>query len=139
MSAHAPAAGARSRPGVQAEAGPILVVEDDDDIRDLVELVLRNEGYAVEAAPNGAAALRSIDRAPPRAIILDMKMPVMDGWAFARQYHERGGAEAPIIVMTAAHDPHKRAAQVCAFDVLIKPFDVNDLLVLVARAIHHPA
>ena len=62
-------------------------------------------------------------------------MPVMDGWAFARHYHQRDEADAPIIVMTAAHDPHVRAAQVRAFHVLVKPFDLIDLLEVVARAI----
>jgi two-component system chemotaxis response regulator CheY len=135
MNTAAPGADTRSVQGMGVEPGPILVVEDDDDIRDFVELALRNEGYAVEGVPNGAIALQSVERARPRAIILDMKMPVMDGWAFARQYHQLKDAEAPIIVMTAAHDPLVRAAQVRAFHVLLKPFDLVDLLEVVARAI----
>jgi two-component system chemotaxis response regulator CheY len=120
----------------QAQEQPILIVEDDDDIRDFVTSILKDAGYAVMAAENGAAALARIEQAPPRAILLDMKMPVMDGWEFARRYHQRPKAtQAPIIVMTAAHDAVQRAAQVEAVDVLGKPFDLDELLDTVARAV----
>jgi DNA-binding response OmpR family regulator len=82
---------------------------------------------------------RRVDRESPLAILLDMKMPVMDGWEFVKQYRERVAAAAPIIVMTAAHDPRVRAAQVHAFDVLAKPFELIDLLAVVARALRRAA
>jgi DNA-binding response OmpR family regulator len=65
-----------------------------------------------------------------------MKMPIMDGWEFAQRYRQRvaAAAAAPIIVMTAAHDARVRAAQVRAIDVLGKPFDLDELLAVVARA-----
>jgi CheY-like chemotaxis protein len=118
---------------------PILVVEDDDDIREFIELALRDEGYAIITAPNGAVALERVEREDPLAILLDMKMPVMDGWEFVQRYHQRVAPAAPIIVMTAAHDPRVRAAQVHAFDVLAKPFELLDLLAVVARALRHAA
>jgi CheY-like chemotaxis protein len=111
---------------------PILVVEDDEDIRDFVAAVLEHVGYSVVVAPNGALALEMVDREPPQAILLDMKMPVMDGWEFARQYHEHHAAPAPLIIMTAAHDTAIRAAQVHAVGVLNKPFDLETLLAVVA-------
>jgi CheY-like chemotaxis protein len=116
------------------DGGPILVVEDDDDIRDFVAAVLEHVGYSVAVAPNGAVALMMVDREPPRAILLDMKMPVMDGWEFARQYQQHS-APAPLIIMTAAHDTAVRAAQVGAVGVLNKPFDLDKLLSVVASVL----
>jgi CheY-like chemotaxis protein len=112
----------------------ILVVEDDEDIRDLVELVLSNAGYEVLAAQNGAAALQVVGTAQPDLILLDMRMPVMDGWEFARQYRARTESHAPIVVLTAARDAAGRAAEIHANGYLGKPFDVDDLLALVS---HH--
>jgi two-component system, chemotaxis family, chemotaxis protein CheY len=115
-------------------SGPILVVEDDEDIRDFVAAVLQHVGYLVAVAPNGAVALKMVDREAPRAILLDMKMPVMDGWEFARQYQLQP-APAPLIIMTAAHDTSVRAAQVGAVGVLNKPFDLDKLLSVVASVL----
>jgi CheY-like chemotaxis protein len=115
------------------------VIEDDEDIRDFVASVLRDAGYSVVSAENGAAALEKVERCPPSAILLDMKMPVMDGWEFAQHYRERPAPAAPIIVMTAAHDAQLRANQVQAVGVLAKPFDLEDLLAAVAGALHPTA
>jgi CheY-like chemotaxis protein len=84
-------------------------------------------------AANGKEALKRIASQTPCLILLDMKMPVMDGWAFAHAYRESPGPHAPIVVMTAAHDSHKRAAEIAADDVIAKPFDVNHLLDLVRK------
>ena len=91
-------------------AGAILVVEDDADLRFLIAESLTDEGYTVVTAPHGAAALDCVARARPSAILLDMRMPVMDGWAFARAYRARPGPHAPIIVCTAARDADARAS-----------------------------
>jgi two-component system, chemotaxis family, chemotaxis protein CheY len=105
----------------------VLVVDDDESIRDLVEMALSAEGHLVMTAPHGAAALEAIAVSPPDVILLDMKMPVMDGWAFARAYREVPGPHAPIIVVTAAQDAASRAADVAADGHLPKPFDLDDL------------
>jgi two-component system chemotaxis response regulator CheY len=115
--------------------GPILVVEDDDDIRDFVSALLIDAGYSVMVASNGKVALEMVEREPPRAILLDMKMPIMDGWEFAREYHSQPLVAAPIIVMTAAHDSAQRASQVRAVGVLNKPVELEDLLATVAREV----
>src|SRR6476661_1385409 len=86
----------------------VLVVEDDDDTRDSLQELLGNEGYAVLAAANGAAAL-SLLRAAPRArtppcdlVILDLMMPVMNGWDFrARQRADPTLAGIPVLLMSA--------------------------------------
>ncbi len=113
--------------------GPILVVDDDEAIRSLVELALDSEGYEVSTAPNGAAALEVIGHEQPDLILLDMRMPVMDGWAFSRAYRSRPGPHAPIVVITAARDASERAAEVYADGFLNKPFDLDELLHLVGR------
>jgi CheY-like chemotaxis protein len=64
---------------------------------------------------------------PPDVILLDMKMPVMDGWELARVYRQSPGRHAPIVVMTAARDAAQRAAEVAADGHLAKPFDLDDL------------
>lgn len=112
---------------------PILLVDDDESILTTIELLLAEEGYAVAVAANGRDALQRIAAQRPCLILLDMKMPVMDGWAFAAAYRELPGPHAPIVVMTAAHDSHQRAAEICADGVIAKPFDVNHLLDLVRK------
>lgn len=112
---------------------PVLVVEDDDSVRNFISLALEDEGYPVVTAPNGAAALDLVREVAPRVILLDMRMPVMDGWAFARAYRAAPGPHAPIVVLTAARDTAERAAQIDAAAYLAKPFDLDDLLAVVAR------
>jgi two-component system, chemotaxis family, chemotaxis protein CheY len=112
---------------------PILLVDDDESILSTVEFLLTDEGYPVMVAANGSEALARAAARTPCLILLDMKMPVMDGWAFAAAYRDSPGPHAPIIVMTAAHDSHQRAAEIAADGVIAKPFDVNHLLDLVRK------
>lgn len=116
-----------------AERLPILVVDDDETILSSVEFLLTDEGYSVMLATNGKQALERIGERTPSLILLDMKMPVMDGWAFASAYRESPGPHVPIIVMTAAHNSRMRAAEVRADDFIAKPFDVNHLLDLIHK------
>jgi CheY-like chemotaxis protein len=113
----------------------VLVVEDDEDIRSFVTAVLEGAGYLVREAANGVEALQRVQQESPGAILLDMKMPVMDGWAFAAQYRATAGQQAPIIVMTAAHEAAARAREVDAMEVLSKPFEIDDLLASVCRVL----
>ena len=116
----------------------VLVIDDDAMIRSYVAEILADEGYRAEQAQNGREALDLLDRRaregrpPPDLILLDMRMPIMDGWAFAEAYRARPGRHAPIVVITAAHDASARAAQVRADGVLAKPFDLDQLLDAVA-------
>jgi two-component system chemotaxis response regulator CheY len=111
--------------------GRLLVVDDDANIRELVEMVLLDEGYEVVTAPDGATALAMLPRARPDLILLDMKMPVMDGWEFARRYRDVPSPKAPIVVITAAHDAPRRARDVGAESYLAKPFGIDELLQVV--------
>jgi CheY-like chemotaxis protein len=111
----------------------ILVVDDDTSIRSFVEMALDGEGYAVSTATNGAQALAVTDLMQPDLILLDMRMPIMDGWTFARRYRGKPPPHAPIVVITAATDAGERAAEIQADGYLGKPFDLDELLGLVSR------
>ena len=111
----------------------ILVVEDDADIRALVADVLTGAGHAVAAAPDGRAALALAAARPPDLILLDMHMPAVDGWEFARRYRAGPPPHAPIVVLTATTHASRRAAEVGAAGFLGKPFDVGQLVALVER------
>src|SRR5687767_14101022 len=110
---------------------PVLVVDDEEPIRGFLVAALALEGYAVVEAPDGAAALTQAHQAAPCLILLDMHMPGMDGWEFARRYRARSGPHAPIVCLTAAAtaaDAAARGAQIGAVASLSKPFDLDALL-----------
>ena len=111
----------------------VLVVEDDPGMRQLVEDVLTDEGYRVRTAEDGQAALEQIERELPGIILLDMRMPRMNGWEFAKEFRARYGRGAPIVVLTAAADARQRAADIEAEGFLGKPFNLDDLLRLVEQ------
>jgi EAL domain-containing protein (putative c-di-GMP-specific phosphodiesterase class I)/ActR/RegA family two-component response regulator len=116
----------------------ILVVDDDVHIRDLTSLVLEMEGYEVATAPHGTAALAQIKRHAPAVILLDMWMPIMDGWAFTQAYRELPMPHAPIVVLTANPSPGACASQVGASAYLVKPFEVDALLATVSDLVALP-
>jgi CheY-like chemotaxis protein len=115
----------------------ILVVDDDPAILATVEEILTSEGYDVATAINGAQALEAIERARPALVLLDMRMPVLDGWGFARELRTRGVA-VPVLVMTAAQDARRWAAEIAADGYLPKPFRLLDLLDAVERFVPPP-
>lgn len=106
----------------------ILVVEDDHAIRAFVEMALLDEGYIVATAPDGAAALELVGQFQPHLILLDMRMPVVDGPEFAAAYRQLPGHTARIVVFTASKNAAAAAATVAADAVLAKPFSLDDLL-----------
>lgn len=107
----------------------ILVVEDDQHIRFAVSLLLETQGYEVILVSNGQEALEFLDRNPmPDLILLDMLMPVMDGWQFADQFRSRYNHQSPIVVMTAASDAAQRARDVRADGYVSKPFSLDAFL-----------
>jgi CheY-like chemotaxis protein len=106
------------------EVKRILVVDDDPSIRDLIDMALTDTGSDVLLASNGAAALALVEQSPPDLILLDMRMPIMDGWEFTRRYRGLPGPKAPVVVLTAARDAAERARQVAADGYLAKPFDL---------------
>ncbi len=110
----------------------ILVVDDDGDIREFVRAVLEDQGYEVRTATNGQAALDKVRRDPPGAILLDLMMPVMDGWCFLKaRLTLAATCQCPVLVMSAAGGPCM-ARQLGARDFIAKPFDLDTLLGKVA-------
>jgi CheY-like chemotaxis protein len=110
----------------------ILVVDDDESIRQFIEMALADRGYEIVTAEHGRAALERIAAARPDLILLDMRMPVMDGWAFAQAYRKAPGPHAPVVVLTAARDAEQSATQIVADAFLAKPFDLKSLHEVVA-------
>ena len=98
----------------------VLVVDDEPDIRATVSAMLEIEGYAVTEAANGADALHRVEERAPDVILLDMRMPVLDGWGFAAELRRRGH-RMPIVVMTAARDAAHWASEIAASAFLAKP------------------
>ena len=111
----------------------VLIVEDDADTRDMIGRFLELEGYAVETAANGRQALDRLDAgASACVILLDLMMPVMDGWEFRRiQVGHSVLSKIPVIVFSAAG--RDRMLQVDANEYLAKPVDLDELLDRISR------
>ncbi|HEX6835893.1 MAG TPA: response regulator [Polyangia bacterium] len=119
-------------------SGTVLLVEDDEDIRASVGEILREEGFEVVGASDGDDALRYLRSAaePPRLILLDLMMPVMDGWGFrAAQLADERLAKIPVVILSAATDVRQHAERLRVDDYLVKPLDVPQLLHAVERHI----
>src|SRR5881397_1919894 len=110
----------------------VLVVDDDPSILDTVSAILSNEGYQVEAAGGGEEALALVGAWRPTLVLLDMRMPLMDGWAVARALRE-AGSKVPIVVMTAAENAKRWAEEIDAAGHLAKPFELDELLACVEK------
>jgi len=107
----------------------LLVVDDDPDVRVSLERALRCAGYAVTTAVHGADALDALARAPVDLIVLDVLMPMVDGFDACRRLRARGDA-TPILVLTARDAVDDRVAGLAAGadDYLVKPFALAELL-----------
>jgi DNA-binding response OmpR family regulator len=118
--------------------GHVLIVEDDQDLAEALQLVLESQGYETARAGNGREALDAIAAHMPALIMLDMSMPIMDGWQFAREFESRHGRSAPIVVISAAEKARERAAEIGADDVIPKPFNISDVVERVERLVGRP-
>ncbi len=110
----------------------ILVVDDDADIRSLLVSVLSDEGYVAQSAPNGREALAILESWKADAIVLDLMMPVMDGWTFVERLPERD-RDIPIVILSAATELRRHGTMLRAVDVMPKPFDIDALLPRIAQ------
>ena len=109
---------------------PILVVDDDPTILATVSEALDLEGFPVVTATNGQEALDEVARHRPTLVLLDMRMPVLDGWGFMHAIRERG-LNMSVVVMTAAADAGRWGREIGAQAVLAKPFELDDLILSV--------
>jgi len=106
----------------------VLVVDDDPDILQTLALCLSTEGYRVLMASNGKEALETLAREKPACILLDLMMPVMDGWQFVAELDSRGWRKAPILILSADRAVQGHATRLHADAFLAKPFDLDELL-----------
>ena len=112
-----------------ATADPlILVVDDEQSVRQALERALRLEGFAVQTADGGRAALDAVAAKPPAAVVLDVTMPDLDGVSVVRRMRA-GGVDVPVCILSARDDVDDRVAglQAGADDYLVKPFAVAEL------------
>jgi CheY-like chemotaxis protein len=113
----------------------VLVIDDEPGISRALSDAASDAGYDVRTAENGLTGLARAAASAPDVILLDLVMPMMNGWDFAREYHRQPPPHAPIILMTAftrSDDEARRAqSEVFAVDILRKPFDVDEMLSLI--------
>jgi two-component system chemotaxis response regulator CheY len=113
--------------GSQVMKGMVLVVDDDEGVRAVMASVLEDDGWEVATATNGRSALETLQRTRPGVIILDLRMPVMDGLTFADHYRAFPEPRAPLILISATvTEAAIRATG--AVTGLRKPIDLNVLL-----------
>jgi two-component system nitrogen regulation response regulator GlnG len=114
----------------------ILVADDEDSLRWVLEKGLRQAGYEVTGVKDGAAAIRAVEDEPFDLIFLDVRMPGMDGLTTLGKMRERK-PDTCVVVMTA-HGTMETAIQAMqrgAYDYLTKPFDIDEVLLLAQRAL----
>jgi CheY-like chemotaxis protein len=114
----------------------VLVVEDDESIRNVIIDVLRDHGFRVVTAANGAEALDQLEATRPDVMVLDLLMPVMHGWDFMESYADpTGGMVIPIVVVSVNPALPRSFNRFGVRSVIGKPFKVDDLLKQVERAV----
>ncbi len=106
----------------------ILLVDDDPNIRQLVNLYLAKEGFEVEMAERGDEALKKVLASPPNLMLLDVMLPGMDGWQVLRE--TRKSSNVPIIMLTAKDETFDKVLglELGADDYIAKPFDMKELV-----------
>ena len=114
---------------------PILVVDDDDDVRNMLCAVLAAEGYSVVGAADGVEALTSMRHNPPALAVVDMMMPRMDGEQLIRAMSEDAAlVRVPVAIMSGQTTPTTPTGPLPRVSArLIKPFELDELLTLVHR------
>lgn len=120
----------------EAPAGPkdVLVVEDEPYLCDLIADVLEAEGHTTRKASNGLDALEMLSDRKPQLVLLDLMMPVMDGWEFMTELRANPAwRDIPVVIITAVYDVAKTEAIVGAAAVITKPFDIDQLSDVVRR------
>jgi DNA-binding response OmpR family regulator len=108
----------------------VLVIEDDPDIGKLIMLLLRRAGLTGALATDGARGLAAVERLQPTALVLDVGLPVLDGWQVLEQVRSRPGPRLPVLLLSAhAQDTDRtRGLRMGADEFVHKPFDNDDLV-----------
>ena len=114
----------------------VMIIDDDRDVAEAIADALEDEGYGTAIAGHGAEALAVIaNGARPQLLILDLMMPVMDGWEFRTRLEERGMGAIPVIVCTADGHASEKVAKLAAAGHLRKPPTLSALLELVQKTL----
>lgn len=111
----------------------VLVVDDEPQVVWMLQFTLEAEGYQTLAAADGRAALDEVREHHPSVVLLDIMMPVMDGWAFLEELQAIPAAERPRVIVVSARSSLRdraKAAELGADAFVVKPFSVDDLLVV---------
>jgi len=113
----------------------VLIVEDDADLRQIVQWVLEEEGFMVELAGDGKEAIDHALVKKPSLVLLDMALPVIDGYGVAASLREVYGDTVSILVMTADGRASEKAKHVDAIGYVSKPFELDTLINAVRAAL----
>lgn len=106
----------------------VLVIDDDDELAEVVRQALRESGFAVATVRHGAAALDLIAQIRPDLILLDLRMPIMDGWSFVTQYRRSGKTSGRIVLLSGHPDVREISERLGADAYVGKPFELTQLL-----------
>jgi len=112
---------------------PILLVDDTEEMRDATTTILRLEGYRVVTAENGLVALDTVSNADYCLILLDLAMPVMNGYEFLSAYEQQLRPHTPVIILSADQDIESHVLPIFVIDILPKPFHMHQLLERVSK------
>jgi DNA-binding response OmpR family regulator len=113
----------------------VLIVEDDEDLRHIVQWVLEDEGFMVETAKDGREALDRAMARKPSLVLLDMALPIIDGYGVAAGLRETYGDTITILTMTADGHAAEKAKRVGAIGYVCKPFELDTLVNSVREAL----
>jgi len=113
----------------------VLLVDDDDDLADALRQSLHDAGFAIATVRHGAAALELIGQIEPDVILLDLTMPIMDGWSFVSQYRRRGKPSAKIVLLTAHPNGREISHNLGADGYVGKPFELESLVATLNESI----
>lgn len=112
----------------------VLVIGDDESIRETLEMLLASEGYEVMVVSHGGEALGVLARWHPHVILLDLHMPITDGWTFRQEQRRRPPiADIPVIVLSASITSDGEARRLAPAEFVPKPCDVDRLLDVITR------
>jgi DNA-binding response OmpR family regulator len=123
----------RSDPGSNGHHPRVLIVDDDDELAEVLRQALRESGYAVATVRHGAAALELIGQIQPDLILLDLRMPIMDGWSFVTQYRRSGKASGRVVLLSGHPNVRDISASLGVDAFVGKPFELTELLGTVQR------
>jgi CheY-like chemotaxis protein len=114
----------------------VLVVDDNDAVRESLVDALSDEGFMTEGASDGALALRKADQSlRPSVILLDLMMPGLDGVTVAERLLQKGGSAPPVIVLSADRYGAELARKLGAAGFLAKPFDLDALVAMIQKVV----